>query len=205
MGASAPAGWPNCQTTLNIRQQQPEVPTNRETDDHARHRRIRPQAAQPRADGRPRRARHSRRLVRQSRHRYSHRRRRPRAAGARGDLPFRERRARHGPRAGEGRDRSLADQRRQAVCDAARRRQLLPPQRQLRDDSRRAPGSLRARRVPGRRQRRHRQLGHVGERYRARGRRRDGSRRRRQASVGDDGAHHERRFAQAGAAVFVSA
>ena len=45
----------------------------------------------------------------------------------------------------------LADQRRQAIHHAARRRQLLPSRRQFLDDPRRASGSLRARRVSGRR------------------------------------------------------
>ena len=89
----------------------------------------------------------------------------------------------------------LADQRRQAVRHAARRRQLLPPRRQLRDDPRRASGSLRARRLPGRRERRHRQLGDQRERHRAGGRRRDGPRGRRQAALGADGAHHQGRHA----------
>ena len=43
-------------------------------------------------------------------------------------------------------------------------------------------GSVRARRVPGGGERRHRQLGHQRERYRAGGRRRDGPRRRRSGS-----------------------
>ena len=172
---------------------------------NARYRRRRHQAPQPRRDGRPRGARHPGGLVCQSRDRHPDRDRRPRAAGARGDLPFRERRPRHGSRAAEGQDRSVADQRRQAVCDAAPGRQLLPPRRQLLDDPRRASRSLRAGRVPGGGERRHRQLGDVRERHRARGRRRDGPRRRRQAALGADGAHHQGRHVEAGASLLVSA
>ena len=99
----------------------------------------------------------------------------------------------------------MADQRRQAVCDAAPGRQLLPPRRQLLDDPRRASRSVRAGRVPGGGERRHRQLGDIRERHRARGRRRDGPRRRRQAALGADGAHHQGRHVQAGASLLVSA
>ena len=51
------------------------------------------------------------------------------------------------PRAGRGGLRP--DQRRQAAGDAAARRRVLPPRRLVRDDARRPPRHLRARRVPG--------------------------------------------------------
>ena len=61
---------------------------------------------------------------------------------------------------------------------------FCPSRRQLRDDPRRPSRSVRAGRVPGGRERRHRQLGDSRERHRAGGRRRHGSRGRRQARSG---------------------
>ena len=112
-------------------------------------------------------------------------------AGPRGRPAQRERRHRHGPGA-EGRRRGLRpDQRRQAAGDAAARRLVLPSRRQLRDDARRPPRRLRARRVPGLGDGRPRQLAHRRGRRDPRRRRRDGPRDRRQEDLRHDGAHDQ--------------
>ncbi len=86
-----------------------------------------------------------------------------------------------------------------------RRRILLPPRRQLRDDPRRPSRSVRAGRVRGGGERRHRELGDERERYRASGGRGDGPRRRRPPGLGGDGAHDPGRAAAPGAALLLSA
>ena len=112
----------------------------------------------------------------------------PPAEGPR-DLPAqRERPARHGPGAGAGRRGLRPDQRRQAAGDAAARRRVLPPRRLVRDDARRPPRHLRARRVPGVGDRRPRQLAHRRAGRDSRRRRRDGPGHRREEGLRDDGA-----------------
>ena len=97
-----------------------------------------------------------------------------------------------GPAPRRGRGGLRPHQRRQAAGDAAPRRLVLPPCRQLRDDARRPPRRLRARRVPGLGERRPRQLAHRRGRCDSGGRRRDGPRHRRQEDLRDDGAHRPR-------------
>ena len=68
---------------------------------------------------------------------------------------------------------------------------LCAPCRQLRHRARRASGSVRAGRVRGGGERRHRQLGALGGRAGEAGRRRDGPRDRRATALGGDGAQHQ--------------
>src|SRR5471032_308665 len=142
---------------------------------------------QPRPDRRPRRAGHPRRRLRQPRHRPADAGRQL-SAGRPRDFPAqRKRPARHGPGARARRRGRRPDQRRQAAGDAADRRRLFPPRRLVRDDARRPPRHLRARRLPGVRRRRPGQLAHRRA-GRDSGRRRcDGPGAGRQVGVRDDG------------------
>ena len=106
-------------------------------------------------------ARHSRRLAGQPRHRHPDAGRRFRPRGPRGDLPCRERRDRRRSRACAGCGQSVPDQRQHDACHAAHRRIVCASCRQLRHRARRASGSVRARRVRGGGERRHRQLGAI--------------------------------------------
>ncbi|VII98380.1 3-oxoadipate CoA-transferase subunit B (EC 2.8.3.6), partial [Arthrobacter sp. DR-2P] len=108
-----------------------------------------------------------------------------------------ERDARHGPRSQGGPDRRGPHQRRQDPRHGAPRCLVLPPRRLLRDDARRAPGHLRARRVPGISHRRPRQLAHRRTRGDPRCRRRHGPRHRRQGRLRHDDPPHPRRRLQA--------
>ena len=148
---------------------------------------------EPRRNGGARRARHCRWRGRQPRHRLADDGREPPARRPRGRPAQRERRHRHGPGAARGRRGLRPHQRRQAACDPAARRLVLPPRRQLCDDARRASRRLRARRVPGLGKRRSRQLAHRRGRRDPGGRGRDGPRHRREEDVRDDGAHDQGR------------
>ena len=96
-----------------------------------------------------------------------------------------------GPAPAPDAGQSVPDQRQHDACDAAHRRQLRASRRQLCHRARRASGSVRARRVRGGGEWRHRQLGALGGRTGEAGRRRDGPRDRREAALGGDGAHHQ--------------
>ena len=96
-----------------------------------------------------------------------------------------------GPAPAPGQDQSVPGQCRHAAHHAAHRRIVRPSRRQLRHRSGRPSGSLRAGRVRGGGERRHRQLGACGRRADKAGRWRHGPGDRCETFVGGDGAHHQ--------------
>ena len=96
-----------------------------------------------------------------------------------------------GPAADGRSDRPRPHQRRQGPGDRTARRGVLPPRRLLRDDARRPPRRLRSRRLPGRGQRRPRQLAHRQAGRHPGRRRRHGPGDRRQGRLRDDDALHQ--------------
>ncbi len=127
------------------------------------------------------------------------------SVGARSRLPLGERHPRHGAGAAEGCGGYVADQRDQAEHHAASGRFDFPSCGQLRDHPRRASRSVRARCVRSGGERRHRELGDIGERHAARRRRRDGLGRRIAPALGADGACDQGRTSAARPALQLSA
>ena len=110
-----------------------------------------------------------------------------------------------GPAAAGDDDRPRPHQRGQGPGDRAARRVVLPPRRLVRDDARRPPRRLRPRRLPGRGQRRPRQLAHRQAGGHPGRRRRHGPGDRRQGRLRDDDALHQEGRGQAGPDVHVPA